>query len=148
MAYELPCLCLYLTHACSHLWNKHKREICTSTKKGNSFSYAQAYFTPIPMIFLMLVLVLIAQVGTRLMSLRIWKKWYIITIHWIYSSWQSFSRLCCGCCFQRPHTQTTCTLLNLGMFSGMFLVLKKIFPPQLHDTRLRVPTKKFQKSHK
>lgn len=49
---------------------------------------------------------------------------------------------------KKPHTQTTCSLLNLGMFSGMFLVLKKIFPPQLHDTRLRVPTKKFQKSHK
>ena len=49
MADESYCLCL--THAGSHLWNKHKREISTSTKNGKvSFScaYAYAYFMPVP----------------------------------------------------------------------------------------------------
>ena len=56
VAYESSWLCLCLTHASSHLWNKHKREISTSTRREkfpflvlilrllpHDFSYAYAW---------------------------------------------------------------------------------------------------------
>ena len=76
MACESSCLCLCLTHAGSHLWNTHKREISTSTRKKENFLFlclCQCLFyagSNTIFLMLMLVLVLIAQVGNQALNLK------------------------------------------------------------------------------